>query len=124
LPDSPEVHLAITCLAEQLLPLAREAKLDDRVTRIAALHQASGAVLYGWTLPGAQQQTRVYLDLPLQEGVAIPPHRISNERDWLSEAAAQLRREGVSVHQRFQQQRSNAGWRQLDGASIDGVPEN
>jgi hypothetical protein len=114
LPDSPEVHLAITSLAEQLLSMAEVANLEASMARIAVLRIASGAVQFGWTLLGAQQQFRIHLNLPLQDGVAIPSHRISNEKDWLSEAVSQLQREGVTIDQRFQQQRTNRGWRHLD----------
>lgn len=44
-PDSPLVHLAISSLAERLLPTAETAFSDTRIQRIQALRSASYAVL-------------------------------------------------------------------------------
>jgi hypothetical protein len=125
-PSSPVIHLAITTLAEQLLPLAGSTGLDDAQSRILALRVASDAALFGWSLPEAEQHVRIGLDRPCQDGVKVPTHRIRipTETDWLGSAAARLEREGVHVDQRFQQQRTNHGWRELPGSAPERPPNS
>ncbi len=113
-PDSPEIHLAITTVAELLLPVASASNRDEPLQRNVALRVASGAVLFGWPLSAAEQEVRDRLDLPLADGVDLPEPRIRNEKDWLAEAAEQLRRQGVHVDPKFQHQRTEYGWRKLD----------
>ena len=110
LPDSPEIHLAITRVADLLLPLAEQSCLEQRLHRIIVLRVASGAVLFGWTLDAARQGLRQQLDMPLVEEQPVPAHWIHNECDWLANAAAQLRSEGLNIRPSFQRQRSNYGW--------------
>lgn len=122
-PDSAEIHLAITRVAELLLPLAAASSLDERLQRITALRIASGAVLFGWPISAAKQEARVQFHLPLEEGSELPRPWISNEKDWLAEAVDQLRSEGVHVSPSFQRQRSNYGWRHLEDPSTSGQTE-
>lgn len=112
-PGTPEVHLAITRVAELLLPLGGTSKLDNFARKVAVLRVASGAVLFGWSLRAAEQRARLQLELPNVNESELPQSWITNEQDWLAEAAEQLRSEGVVVHQSYQRQRSNYGWRSL-----------
>ena len=113
IPDAPEIHLAITGLAELLLPLAQASKLDERLQRIQVLRVASSAVLFGWPLSTAQEEARAHLDLPPVHGGMRPKPWVTNEKNWLAETASQLGKEGVVVNPRFQYQRSNYGWRAI-----------
>lgn len=120
LPHAPEVHFAITKVAELLMLVAQASSMDEPMQRTTVLRVASGAVLYGWPLSDAEQEVRVRLALPLREGSQVPQPWISNEKDWLSEAADRLRREGIHVNPSFQRQRSNYGWRHLENPSPAG----
>ena len=51
--------------------------------------------------------------LPLAPDVEVPMPWITNQKDWLAEAAALLRQAGADVPKSFQRQRSNYGWRDL-----------
>jgi hypothetical protein len=112
IPNRPEVHLAVTDLAEKLLAIAATSNLDQAQQRIAALRVASGAVIFGWPLRLVEIELRSKLDLPV-ETEERPTYYVSNEKDWLSEAVARLREEGVVVRPDFQKQRSNYGWGEL-----------
>lgn len=111
LPDSPEIHLAVTTVASLLLPIASLTSLDIKQQRVAVLRVASGAVLFGWSLTSAEQMARVHLNLPILEGCTLPQSRMINEKDWLAEAANRLCDEGVAIKSGVQRQRSNYGWR-------------
>ena len=113
IPSVPEVHFAITDLAENLLPIAETSSADPNRQRIAALRTASGAVLFGWPLLLAERELRMNLDLAVEPGEHAT-HWITNDKDWLSEAVAQLREEGLVIRRDFQRQRTNYGWRELE----------
>jgi hypothetical protein len=117
-PESPEIHLAISTVAELLLPVCEESKAEKRLQRIVAVRVASAAVLFGWPLPAAEQDLRSQLGLALKPKPHLPASRISNEKDWLAEAADRLRGEGVAVTPGFQRQRSNYGWRPLEDPCV------
>lgn len=112
LPDSPEVHLAITALAEQLLPITAASRLDNEKRRIAALRSASGAVLFGHSFMSAANYLRTTAGIPIEpaheEAEATEPGR-----NWLAEAADRLRAKGVEVSPRYQTQRTYYGWQEL-----------
>ena len=112
LPDSSEIHLAVTELAERLLRIAESADVDGRVRRIAALRAASGAVLFGWSLETAELELRIALNMPLNHATPAR-YRIHEGTDWLSQAAEQLRERGIAVRPDYEKQRSNYGWRYL-----------
>ena len=113
IPDSSEIHLAITTVAVKILPTVRSSSLAEDAQITMALRVASGAVLFGWPAEEAIAEARFRLNLPYEPD-ALPEHCITNRKDWLAEAAAQLVREGVAVSPRFQRQRSNYGWVTLD----------
>jgi len=56
IPDSMEVHLAVTELATALLEVARSSGRPAREQRVESLRVASGAVLFGWPLPLAERE--------------------------------------------------------------------
>src|SRR5438105_6726310 len=106
LPEAPEIHLAVTALAEQLLSVAALAHVDPARRRISALRVASGAVLFGLPLLAAERELMQRLELPDVEG-PDPVVWIHQGKDWLSEAVERLRAEGIAVADGFQCQRSN-----------------
>ena len=109
-PDSPLVHLAISSLAEQLLPIAEGASSDARIQRIQALRAASYAVLMHHTLAFTDVRFRASLELPVsQEEIDSVS---GNERtNWLAKASAQLQAEGVDLGSYVRVQASPYGWR-------------
>jgi hypothetical protein len=109
-PDSPLVHLAISSLAEQLLPIAEGASSDARIQRIQALRAASYAVLMHHTLAFTDVRFRSSLELPVsQEEIESVS---GNERtNWLAKASAQLQAEGVDLGSYVRVQASPYGWR-------------
>lgn len=109
LPDSSEIHLAVTELAVQLLQIAETADTDPAVRRIAALRTASGAVLFGWPLPTAELELRTSLGMP-PNSAAPARYRIHEGMDWLGLAVNRLREEGVHIAPGYQRQRSDFGW--------------
>ena len=113
IPDTPEVHLAITELATSLLSTARASSRSEREQRIAALRTASGAVLFGWPLPVAERELRLSLDMPPNDAPSAR-YRIHEGKDWLGRAAARLREQGLPVRADYARQRTNYGWRPLD----------
>ena len=112
IPNVPEVHFAITDLAENLLPIAETSSADPDEQRTVALRTASGAVLFGWPLALTERELRLHLDLPV-ESDEHATHWITNDKDWLLEAATRLREEGLVIRRDFQKQRTNYGWREL-----------
>lgn len=109
-PDSPLVHLAITTLADRLLPIAEAAFGDIRRPRIQSLRAASYAVLMCETFNCAEVRFRSSLELPVsQEEIDSAS---GNERtNWLAKAAAQLQAEGVDLGSYVRVQASPYGWR-------------
>lgn len=109
-PDSPLVHLAISSLAERLLPIAEAVSSDTRIQRIQALRAASYAVLMHETFTLTEVRFRSSLELPVsQEEIEAA---IGNERtNWLAKAAAQLHAEGVELGSYVRVQASPYGWR-------------
>jgi|GEM_PF-4015428 len=109
-PDSPLVHLAISSLAERLLPTAETAFSDPRMQRIQALRAASYAVLMHHTLAFTDVRFRASLELPVsQEEV---DSATGNEKtNWLAKASAQLQAEGVDLGSYVRVQPSPYGWR-------------
>ena len=109
-PDSPLVHLAITSLAEQLLSIAEAASCDSRILRIEVLREASYAVLMHHTFVLAELRLRASLELPISQEVTDAAS--ANERtNWLAQAFAQLRTEGVDLSSYPNFQASPYGWR-------------
>lgn len=108
-PDSPLVHLAISSLADRLLPIAEAALSDTRTQRIQALRAASYAVLMHHTLAFADVRFRASLQLPVsQEDIDSAS---GNERtNWLAKAVAQLQAEGVDLGSYVRVQASPYGW--------------
>jgi hypothetical protein len=108
-PDSPLVHLAISSLAERLLPTAETALSDTRMQRIQALRAASYAVLMHETFMLTDVRFRASLELPVsQEEIESAS---GNERtNWLAQASDQLRAEGVDLGSYVRVQASPYGW--------------
>src|ERR1035437_5092155 len=92
-PDSPLVHLAISSLAERLLPVAEAASSDTRIQRIQALRAASYAVLMHHTFAFTDVRLRASLELPVSQEEFDAAS--GNERpNWLAHASAQVQAEG------------------------------
>lgn len=109
-PDSPLVHLAISSLAERLLPIAEAASSDTRIQRIQALRAASYAVLMHETFTCTEVRMRSSLELPVSKEEFDAAS--GNERtNWLAEASAQLQAEGVDLGSYVRVQASPYGWR-------------
>jgi hypothetical protein len=112
LPKSPEIHLAVTELAQELLRIAERSEAPVEHHRVQALRAASGAVLFGWPMPTAERELRFALEMSPNDA---PParYRIHEGMDWLALAAERLAEEGVEVQPDYQRQRSDYGWRRL-----------
>lgn len=109
-PDSPLVHLAISTLAERLLPIVEAAFSDTRMQRIQALRAASYAVLMHETFNCAEVRLRSSLELPVSQEEFDAA--TGNERtNWLAKASAQLQAEGVDLGSYVRVQASPYGWR-------------
>lgn len=108
-PDSPLVHLAISSLAERLLPTAETAFSDPHTQRIQALRAASYAVLMHHTLAFTDLRFRASLELPVsQEEIDATS---GNERtNWLAQASAKLQVEGVDLDSYVRVRPSPYGW--------------
>ena len=113
LPNSPEIHLAVTELAQEMLELAALSGKEPRIQRIVALRQSSGAVLFGYSKPMLELYIRADLDLPISEELQIAA-RTAPAVNWLAQAVTRLREEGHEVRADFNKQRSSYGWRGLD----------
>jgi len=111
IPDSPEIHLAITGLAERLIPLAEGASKSDAVLRITALRTASAAVLFRYPFEMVVLRFRVSLDLPVDQDEIDAAAKLT-PTDWLGQAVQQLRMEGVEIAPNFGKQASHYGWRE------------
>ncbi|MEI8157098.1 MAG: hypothetical protein WCH60_09550 [Burkholderiales bacterium] len=111
IPDSPEIHLAITGLAERLIPLAEGASKSDVGIRMTALRTASGAVLFRRPFEMVVLHFRVILDLPFEQDDIDAAAKLA-PIDWLGQAVQQLRMEGVEIASDFGKQASHYGWRE------------
>lgn len=109
IPDSPEIHLAITKLAERLLPLSEGASVSDEILRITALRTASGGVLFSRPFEEVVFRFHANLNLPVDEGKNDEIARLART-DWLGQAVQQLRAEDVEVSKNFGKQVSRYGW--------------
>lgn len=112
IPDSPGIHLAITRLAESLIPLAEGAARSEQAIRIAALRTASGGVLFSY--PFDMVVIRFHLSL----GLLVDQEKIDaavklKPTDWLGLAAQDLRNEGAEIPSNFGKQVSSYGWTKL-----------
>ena len=110
IPDSPEIHLAITRLAERLIALAEGTTLSDSNIRIPALRTASEGVLFSYPFEVVATLFRTKLDLHIDQDASdrVGP---SEREDWLGQAVQFLRAEGVEIPPGFGKQVSNYGWR-------------
>jgi hypothetical protein len=109
IPDSPEIHLAITRLAERLVPLAEGESVSESNVRITALRVASGGVLFSYPFEYVVIRFRAYLGLPIEEGAIDKVAKLPGT-DWLGQAVQDLRNEGVEIPPKFPKQVSNYGW--------------
>ena len=112
IPDSPEIHLAITRLADSLIPLAAGASLSDSDVRIAALRTASGGVLFSYPFDLVVIRFHASLGLPVDQD-AIDAAANLERTDWLGQAARDLKAKGVKVQPNFRQQSSHYGWQKM-----------
>lgn len=112
IPDSPEIHLAITRLAERLIALADGTTLSDLNIRTTALRTASEGVLFSYTFAVVVTQFRSKLGL-LMDQDASDRVGTCERADWLGEAVQYLRSAGVEIPASFRKQVSNYGWRKL-----------
>ena len=67
IPDSPEIHLAITKLAERLIALAEGTTLSDSNIRIPALRTASEGVLFSYPFEVVATLLRTKLGLHIDQ---------------------------------------------------------
>lgn len=109
IPDSPEIHPAITRLAESLIPLGEGAAKSDSDVRIAALRTASGGVLFSYPFEMVVIRFHISLGLPVDQD-AIDASANLKRTDWLGQAAHDLKAEGVEIPPNFRQQLSHYGW--------------
>jgi hypothetical protein len=109
IPDSPEVHLAITHLADKLLLAVRDIECELWKKRITALRRASGAVLFGYSFERASLEVRQDLGLEANAEIWARVEKV-NGCDWLGKAAEMLRDVGVAVDSRFRKQATFYGW--------------
>lgn len=112
IPDSPEIHLAITSLAERLLQAIQDLEYDPRLKRIAALRCASGAVLFSYPLELATLQMLTRCDVDVGEEAWAKASNLGYT-DWLGHAVERLRREGMTVAPAYKQQVSIYGWKRI-----------
>lgn len=109
LPESPAIHLAVTDLAEQLLPLAAGASASVEDVRIRGLHSASGGALFSRPFEVVRADFLWMLDLADELEAASAACR-GKRTDWLGQAVARLRAEGIEVPPTVGRQRSRYGW--------------
>lgn len=116
IPDSSEIHLAITKLAERLIALAEGTTLCDSNIRISALRTASEGVLFSYPFEVVATLFRSKLGLHIEQDAS---DRIgtSKREDWLGQAVRYLRAEGVEIPTSFGEQVSNYGWRNTPHAT-------
>lgn len=112
IPDSPEIHLAITGLAERLIPIAEGTNVLESKVRMAALRTASGGVLFRYPFEQVSIRFRDYLGLPIDDD-AIKKAADLPPTDWLGQAVQQLKTECVEVSPNFGKQASNYGWQKI-----------
>lgn len=110
IPDSPEIRLAITRLAENLIPLAAGASLSDADVRTTALRTASGGVLFRYPFDMVIIRFYASLGLPVAQNAIAEADKLPR-KDWLAEAVQHLKTEGVEVPPNFRRQVSHYGWR-------------
>ena len=111
LPDSPEIHLAVTRLAERLIPLAVGDNLpDSRAIRITALRSASGGVLFSYPFEEVVTRFRLNLGLHIEQDEIDRSVVPSAKTDWLGQAVQDLKAEGVEIPISFRRQVSHYGW--------------
>ena len=111
IPNSPEIHLAITRLAERLIPLAVGDNLpDSRVIRITALRSASGAVLFSYPFEEVVTRFRLNLGLHVDQDEIDRSIVPSAKTDWLGQAVQDIKGEGVQIPDSFGRQVSRYGW--------------
>ncbi len=113
IPDSMEVHLAVTELATALLEVARSSGRPAREQRVESLRVASGAVLFGWPLPLAERELRFCLGMPPNDA-PFARYRGHEGKDWLGEAVARLREQGLPVRTGYSRQRTDYGWHSIE----------
>lgn len=109
LPESPAIHLAVTDLAQQLLPLAEGTSASAEDARICALHSASGGVLFSRPFEVVRADFLSGLQLADELEAAHAACR-GKRTDWLGQAVARLRAEGIEVASTVGRQRSRYGW--------------
>ena len=109
-PDSPLVHLAISSLAERLLPITEVALSNPRHQRIKALRAASYAVLMNETFKCTEVQLRFDLELPVSKE-EFDAASGTERTNWLAEASAQLKAEGIDIDSYVRVLASRYGWR-------------
>lgn len=109
IPDSPEIHLAITALAERLLLVAEQAGCEDRIKRITLLRQVSGVVLNRLPFVCAELELRVSLEISLTNEDYELAYK-TQRTDWLGQAVAQLKSEGIETRPSFRKQATLYGW--------------
>jgi hypothetical protein len=113
IPDSPAIHLAITALAERLIPLAQGASASVAVVRIGALRCASYGTLMCLPFECVVFRYQTRLELPADKDSSDAAYN-AGRTDWLELAAAQLRNEGIDVPATVAGQRSRYGWLRRD----------
>lgn len=109
LPDSPVLHLAITKLADELMPFAEGAKVEARIIRITALRTASGAVREYLPLECAIYTFRTTLELPADPAASKEAYR-TVRRNWMREAKAAIEAEGLDPGPNAVRMATAYGW--------------
>jgi hypothetical protein len=110
IPDHPAIHLAISIVADRLMPAAAIANTDPELQRIEAVRTASLAVLFSWPIEWAENY--------VSGRGPSPPHEVwwpeevfgVKATDWLGLAIDKLRTEGIDAEPDPRRTKTRYGW--------------
>lgn len=109
LPDSLTIHLAVTTVKDMLLALVEGTPHNERVARIAAWHEASGAVLESLPFECAARTFLSNIDLPFDQEAAELAYA-TKRTNWLLQAHEQIRASGIDPGPSVQRAATRYGW--------------
>jgi hypothetical protein len=120
IPDHPAIHLAISTMADRLMPAAAIANPNPEIQRIDAVRTASLAVLFSWPVEWAENYVSGRGPSPPHE-VWWPEEVLGGKlTDWLGLAVERLRSEGINAEPDPTLTKTRYGWlaRALDPGGI------
>ena len=110
IPDHPAIHLAISTLADCLMPAAAIANLNPELQRSDAVRTASLAVLFSWPIEWAENHASAKGPRPPHE-VWWPDEVFGvKATDWLGLAIDRLRAEGFDAEPDARRMKTRYGW--------------